>query len=213
MMYNNAVNGMTKRLLRRTHGPNGSRSGLLYCGEEFNGKFKPEMGHLTCFVGGMLALGVLHNVNPETAKRDLENAKSLAYTCYRMYKDSPSNISGESMMFLDEVPKVNPRATYYILRPEAIETMYYLNHITGDPIYREWGWEMWEAIEKNCRTNFGYGHLKDVRVPTSIEDRAESFFFAETAKYAYLLFKDEKIVDLTKQYFTTEAHALSLLDE
>ena len=71
-MYNDAVNGMTKRLFRR------SKSGLLYCGlERSGGKVKPEMGHLTCFVGGMLALGVLHNVNPETRDRDFANAKAL----------------------------------------------------------------------------------------------------------------------------------------
>ena len=34
----------------------------------------------------------------------------------------------------------------------------------------------------------------------------ESFFLAETVKYAYLLFKDDKVVDLTKQVFNTEAH-------
>ena len=43
-----------------------------------------------------------------------------------------------------------------------------------------------------------------------MEDRAESFFFAETAKYLYLLFKDDKVVDLTKQVFNTEAHPLSV---
>ena len=71
-MYNDAVEGMTRQLFRR------SKTGLLYCGvKRGNGHLKPEMGHLTCFVGGMLALGVLHNVNPDTRDRDLENAKAL----------------------------------------------------------------------------------------------------------------------------------------
>ena len=129
-----------------------------------------------------------------------------------MYKESPTGISGESMMFNSNSLTVNSRATSYILRPEALETLYYLNQVTGDPIFREWGWEMWQAIEKNCRTKYGYGHLRDVRDDKSIDDRAESFFFAETAKYAYLLFKDEKIVDLTKKVFNTEAHPLSVFE-
>lgn len=70
-MYNNAVDGMTKRLFRR------SSTGLLYCGEENQNRLRPEMGHLTCFVGGMLALGVFHGINPATAERDLANAKAL----------------------------------------------------------------------------------------------------------------------------------------
>ena len=61
---------------------------------------------------------------------------------------------------------------------------------------------MWRNIEKHCRTRYGYGHLRNVNDKNSVEDRAESFFFAETAKYLYLLFKDDKVVDLTKQVFT-----------
>lgn len=114
-MYNRAVDGFTKRLLRR------SPSGLLFCGEQTSsGRFKPEMGHLTCFLGGMLALGVMHNVSPATAERDLENAKALAYSCYLMYRSTQTGISAEGMFFTEEKPTVNSRATYYILRPEAL---------------------------------------------------------------------------------------------
>ena len=67
---------------------------------------------------------------------------------------------------------------------------------------------MWSNIERECRTKYGYGHLRDVRRKGSVENRAESFFFAETAKYVYMLFKDEKVVDLEKQVITTEAHPL-----
>lgn len=77
-------------------------------------------------------------------------------------------------------------------------------------MYREWGWEMWKNIERNCKTTYGYGHLQNVDRLNSVEDRAESFFFAETAKYLYLLFKDDKAVDLTKKVFNTEAHPLSV---
>ena len=204
-MYNQAVDGFTQRLFRR------SPSGLLFCGEQNgSGSFKAEMGHLTCFIGGMLALGVLHNVSPATSERDLENAKALAYSCYLMYRSTQTGISAEGMFFTGDKPTVNSRATYYILRPEALETMYYLNQITGDPIYRECRWQLWKGIDTHCRTNYGYTHLRNVNDKSSQEDRAESFFFAETLKYVYLLFKDEKIVDLTKQVFNTEAHPLKV---
>ena len=70
-MYNAGVEGITKRLLKRGGG------GLLYSAELRGGQTVPEMAHLTCFIGGMLALGVLHGVNPATAERDLANAKAL----------------------------------------------------------------------------------------------------------------------------------------
>ena len=72
-MYNEAVEGITKHLMKR------SPSGLLYTGEGMQGGISDSMGHLACFTGGMLALGVLHGVNPATAERDLANAKALAW--------------------------------------------------------------------------------------------------------------------------------------
>ena len=47
-----------------------------------------------------------------------------------------TGIGGADLSFCNDKPEVNLRATYYILRPEAVETLYYLNQITGDPIYR-----------------------------------------------------------------------------
>lgn len=32
--------------------------------------------------------------------------------------------------------------SYYILRPEVVESYMYLWRQTHDPIYREWGWEV-----------------------------------------------------------------------
>ena len=58
------------------------------------------------------------------------------YTCYRMYISTATGVAAEQMSMSEEQPRVSHRGTYYILRPEALETLYYLNQITGDPIYR-----------------------------------------------------------------------------
>ena len=58
------------------------------------------------------------------------------YSCYRMYVSTVTGVGGEDMIMTGSKPQVNPSAPYYILRPEAVETLYYLNQITGDPIYR-----------------------------------------------------------------------------
>jgi Glycosyl hydrolase family 47 len=41
------------------------------------------------------------------------------------------------------------------LRPEAIETLFYLWRASGDPIYREWGWNMFRAFERWGRLDSG----------------------------------------------------------
>lgn len=52
--------------------------------------------------------------------------------------------------------------------------------------------------------------MSDVRVSGRLEDSTESFLFAETFKYFYLLFKDEQILDLMHQVLNTEAHPFSV---
>jgi mannosyl-oligosaccharide alpha-1,2-mannosidase len=49
------------------------------------------------------------------------------------------------------------------LRPEAVETLFYLWRATGDEIYREWGWNMFRAFERYCRMESGgYATVADV---------------------------------------------------
>jgi Glycosyl hydrolase family 47 len=96
--------------------------------------------------------------------------------------------------------------------------MFILNKLTGDPIYREWGWEVFQAIEKYCKVKHGYGSLRNVAdITASPNDKMESFFLAETLKYLYLLQDPETEVDiLNKHVFNTEAHPLrmfSLVDQ
>jgi hypothetical protein len=135
--------------------------------------------------------------------------QALTYTCYQMYARMPTGISPEYIQFQEGKDfDVGRGAPHYLLRPEALESMFILYHLTGDPIYREWGWEMFSAIERYCRANGGYGGLKDVRKTFAApDDKMESFFLAETLKYAYLLFDPETPIDLLhKHVFNTEAH-------
>ncbi len=37
------------------------------------------------------------------------------------------------------------RDNHYILRPETVESLFVLYRVTGDPIYQDWGWEIFNA--------------------------------------------------------------------
>lgn len=95
----------------------------------------------------------------------------------------------------------------YQLRPEALESAYYLYTFTGDTTYRAMGREMLGAIERWTRTDAGFASLSDVRTKTKI-DRMHSFLLAETFKYAYLLFAPRSTLDLRAVVINTEAHPL-----
>jgi mannosidase alpha-like ER degradation enhancer 2 len=95
------------------------------------------------------------------------------------------------------------------LRPEIVESAYYLHHYTGDARYRAMGREFFDAFVRYCRSEAGYAALKDVRSKTQ-EDSMESFVFAETFKYFYLLFAPKEVLDFDAVTFNTEAHPLRL---
>ncbi|EKM55139.1 glycoside hydrolase family 47 protein [Phanerochaete carnosa HHB-10118-sp] len=95
----------------------------------------------------------------------------------------------------------------YLLRPETIESFYILYRTTGAAKWRERGWAVFDAIERHTRTKNAYASIKDVNaVPAPRDDDMPSFFFAETLKYAYLLFAEEDKVPLERWTFNTEAH-------
>ncbi|GME51088.1 Glycoside hydrolase family 47 [Neofusicoccum parvum] len=102
---------------------------------------------------------------------------------------------------------VRVESRHYILRPEAIESVWYMYRITGDPHWREAGWNMFEAVQNHCRAEFGYSAIDDVtKTAPTLKDEMESFWLAETLKYFYLLFADEELVSLDEWVLNTEAH-------
>jgi len=209
-MYDESIEGMHKKLLRKS-----DDTGLTYIA-----KMKPQshtleykMEHLACFAGGLLALGAYtdpQGLSSQRAQRDLQTAKDITYTCYQMYKRTPTGLGPEI-----EVMEGNGggASNHYLLRPEAVESFYILNKLTGDPIYREWGWEIFQSIEKYCKTAYGYGAHPNVHdVHAKPDNSMESFFLAETLKYLYLLMDPDSEVDFGKHVFNTEAHPLRVVD-
>jgi mannosidase alpha-like ER degradation enhancer 2 len=95
----------------------------------------------------------------------------------------------------------------YPLRPEIVESAYYLYHYTKQPGYRRMGEKMFLDFVKDCRTEDGYAALKSV-VTKEKSDSMQSFLFAETFKYFYLLFAPPRTLDFNKVIFNTEAHPI-----
>jgi len=69
------------------------------------------------------------------------------------------------------------------------------------------GKNYFESLVKFCRTENGYAALKNVETKEKT-DEMESFFFAETLKYLYLLFADQEVIDFSEVIFNTEAHPI-----
>jgi mannosyl-oligosaccharide alpha-1,2-mannosidase len=82
-----------------------------------------------------------------------------------------------------------------------------MHRITGDAYWRVAGWRMISSILKATKTELGHSAIGDVTVAEpEFLDNMESFWLAETLKYAYLLFDDEKNWSLDDWVMNTEAH-------
>lgn len=98
---------------------------------------------------------------------------------------------------------------HYILRPEAIESVWYMYRITGDAEWMEKGWKMFEATIKATKTRLAHSAIRDVMMAKpQQQNEMESFWIAETLKYYYLLFSQPDVISLDEWVFNTEAHPM-----
>ncbi|CAK5074444.1 unnamed protein product [Meloidogyne enterolobii] len=97
------------------------------------------------------------------------------------------------------------------LRPEFIESTYFLYRATKDPHYLEVAKEIMQSLEQNVRVPCGFASVKDVRTMEH-EDQMESFVLAETFKYLYMIFSEPNDLPFHPDNYvlTTEAHFLPL---
>jgi len=133
---------------------------------------------------------------------DLERARRLQASSFKMWDlhgIEPETLDYKTMRVV---------AGSYHLRPEIIESTYYLYHYTGDREYRRMGEKMFDDFVKYCRTDAGYAALADVISKQQL-DEMQSFVLAETFKYFYLLFAPPETLKFDKVIFNTEAHPLS----
>ncbi|GMI78615.1 ALPHA-MANNOSIDASE IB, alpha-mannosidase 1 [Hibiscus trionum] len=202
-MWETSMKGL-QSLIRRS-----TPSSFAYICEKNGYSLTNKMDELACFAPGMLALGS-SGYGPDEAKKILSLAEELAWTCYNFYQSTPTKLAGENYFF-NSGQDMSVGTSWNILRPETVESLFYLWRLTGNRTYQEWGWNIFQAFEKNSRIESGYVGLKDVN--TGIKDNMmQSFFLAETLKYLYLLFSPPTVIPLDEWVFNTEAHPLRIVN-
>jgi mannosidase alpha-like ER degradation enhancer 2 len=132
---------------------------------------------------------------------DIARARRLQASSFKMW-----NVHGIEPEILD-YKTMRVIAGGYHLRPEIVESTYYLYRYTGDPQYRRMGEKIFNDFVNYCRTDAGYAALADVTTKRQ-RDEMESFVLAEIFKYFYLLFAPPRTLDFDKIVFNTEAHPL-----
>ncbi|KAF5572459.1 mannosyl-oligosaccharide alpha-1 2-mannosidase 1B [Fusarium pseudoanthophilum] len=225
-MYRTAAAVIIKHLLYRPMLPN--QEDVLFLGDaRVNEKIElsTESQHLTCFAGGMFALaGKLFNI-----EQHVNIGERLARGCAWAYSAFPTGIMPE-IFDLVSCPTLSPcewnetlwkpqtnqklppgflhaRDPRYILRPEAIESVFIMYRLTGDAKWQDMAWDMFQAVVKYSSTELANAVVDDVTsTETSKTDSMESFWFSETLKYFYLIFSEPDLISLDEFVLNTEAH-------
>ncbi|KAF1998278.1 glycoside hydrolase family 47 protein [Amniculicola lignicola CBS 123094] len=226
-MYTAAMNAITTHLLFRPRTPNKADILMPNSIRVEGPLLLPDhtAQHLACFAGGMLTLG----------GRLFDNAthvllgKQVTDACIWSYRHAPNGIMPE-VFTMQACPSLAPCEydhgrscrwpgfeavgdARYGLRPEAVESVFYIYRVTGDNGYQDLAWDMFQAIDSRSRTalaNAAIGDVMKLGDQLELQDSMESFWLAETLKYFYLCFAEPDVLSLDKWVFNTEAHPLRL---
>ena len=185
-MWNASISAVNKYLADEIRGELWYGHTNMRTGE----RTKTQYGALDAFFPALLALS-----------GDLGRARRLQTSSFKMwnlYGIEPETLDYKTMRVV---------AGSYHLRPEIVESTYYLYHYTSDPEYRRMGEKMFGDFVKYCRGDSGYAALADVITKKQL-DEMQSFVLAETFKYFYLLFASPETLQFDKVIFNTEAHPL-----
>ena len=147
------------------------------------GSMNGAMDHLACFVPGMLTLGAMGKtiaqdialaqqlietcvqlyfdqptgIGPERVQFELDTIDGTKGGRAIVADELSHNDAGAAAAAGDTSSKPYKIASpKYLLRPETIESLFYLWRKTHNERYREWGWQILLAIEEHCKTQRAY---------------------------------------------------------
>lgn len=194
-MYRAAMEVVKEHVLFRPMIPDKERPAgdILFAGDVYVHEDRidhvPESQHLSCFTGGMFGLGGrLFNIPDH-----VEIGERLARGCAWAYNAFPTGLMPEIFKLVSCGPSVdgpcrwdeekwqregdkklkkgfaNARDPRYILRPEAIESIFLLYRMTGKDDLRELAWKMFESMMKATKTPLANSAIPDVTVKGETE--------------------------------------------
>ena len=140
-----------------------SREGSTYFAEKKSNTLEHTMHHLACFAAGLYGHAAME-VQNDNSERWMDLAKEIINTCHESYIRAETKLGPDVMKFTDSVEArgIKEGDKKFIQRPEVVESYFILWRLTKDTKYRDWGWEVVEALDKHTKTDAGYAGIKDV---------------------------------------------------
>ncbi|KAI0156757.1 glycoside hydrolase family 47 protein [Xylariaceae sp. FL1272] len=192
-LYINAMETVKAHMLFRPMLP--GQDDILFTGNVYvrgSIELQPEGQHLSCFVGGMFALGGKLLNRPD----HVDIGARITKGCVWMYEAMPSGIMPE-IFDLFNCPTLAPcdwdqdlweekgdlslkkgirdaRDPRYLLRPEAIESVFIMYRVTGLEEYQDMAWNMFQSIRKATETDLAFSAISNVTVKGDETEKVDS---------------------------------------
>ncbi|GKT96358.1 mannosyl-oligosaccharide-alpha-mannosidase [Colletotrichum tofieldiae] len=195
-MWEDALAGIAKHLVTTTR--NAALKFVAELPAGIGGPLSPKMDHLVCFLPGTIAMAATEGRTLAEARRD---------------RDWTTHHEDDIELAIDIMK------TCWGM-PETVESLFMMYRITGNSMYREWGWNIFQSFQKHTLVldGEGYTSLNDVRtVPPATRDNMESFWLMPStdpliwcigrdSQILILVFSPTDYMPLTEVVFNTEAH-------
>ncbi|KAE8899330.1 Alpha-mannosidase I [Phytophthora fragariae] len=146
----------------------------------------------------------------QIAAGDLKPAAESMNAFYRVWRDYGFLSEQFNVGDWKPVKSRGGGGARYPLRPELIESTFYMHEATNDSSWLRAGAHVVHSLQKYAKTPCGYASIADVESKKQ-EDYMPSFFLSETCKYLYLLFNTTHFFRQGNYVMTTEAHPLPIL--
>lgn len=205
-MWDEALRGIQKHLIVTTE--NSGLKIVAELPQGIGGEVLPKMDHLVCFLPGTIALAATGGLTLQEARKmdnwsaekekQITLARDLLKTCWGMYAVTETGLAPEITFFnvarasdgkrvksserLSSWKKdyiIKPLDAHNLQRPETVESLFMMWRITEDPIYRDWGWKIFQAFKEHTSVGDGKGYtsVNNVNaVPPAWRDNMESFW-------------------------------------
>jgi hypothetical protein len=122
----------------------------------------------------MFSLGEKTNPSKSKTSQFFQLGQNLTRTCYESYSQSPSGLGGEIVKAAVDNFLTDGR---YSLRPETIESIFYMYRFTKNEMYREWGWKIIDVYVINSRAWKQNAAIMSGIILSTLTQRLSSLFF------------------------------------
>jgi hypothetical protein len=151
----------------------------------------------------------------EKKTSEMTLARELMQTCWGMYKATKTGLAGEITHFVIDKPPLPESAPHNppkefdpsgeapwrqdfivkandhhnLQRPETVESLFYMWRITGEEMYRDWGWEMFKSFMSYTAVEQGGGFtsLRNADVLPPVQDDNMESFWLVSALFAMVM--------------------------